>query len=185
MQRDLVLRAARGDHDAFTALAAEAFDRLHRTARLILRNDDQAADAVQEALVAAWLHIRAVRDPDRFDAWLRRLLVHACYREARRRKRGAMVEIRVESQDAAAVIDAAAAVAQRDQLDRAFRRLTPERRAVLVMHHHLGLADGETAAALDIPIGTVKSRRSRATSALRAALEADERTPVVVRESIA
>ena len=79
MQRDLVLRARSGDHDAFTELAAEAFDRLHRTARLILRSDDRAADAVQEALTAAWLHIRAIRDPDRFDAWLHRLLVHACY----------------------------------------------------------------------------------------------------------
>ena len=74
MQRDLVIRARSGDHDAFAALAAGAFDQLHRTAHLILRSDDRAADAVQETLIAAWLHIRAVRDPDRFDAWLIRLL---------------------------------------------------------------------------------------------------------------
>src|SRR5258706_11421975 len=93
MQRDLVIRARDGDRDAFSDLAAGAFDRLHRTARLILRSDDTAADAVQESLTAAWLHIRAVRDPDRFDAWLHRLLVHACYREARRVKRRDIVEI--------------------------------------------------------------------------------------------
>src|SRR4029077_5425930 len=97
MQRDLVLRARDGDHDAFAALAADAFDRLHRTARLILRSDDLAADAVQETLLAAWLHIRAVRDPDRFDAWLHRLLVHACYREARRVKHRGIVEIHVDA----------------------------------------------------------------------------------------
>ena len=77
MERDLVLRARNGDHEAFTALASAAFARLYGTARLILRSDDQAADAVQDSLLAAWLHIRAVRDPDRFDAWLNRLLVNA------------------------------------------------------------------------------------------------------------
>ncbi len=86
MQRDLVIRARSGDHDAFSTLAAGAVDRLHRTAWLILRSDD-AADAVQESLLAAWLHIAVVRDPDRFDAWLNRLLVHACYRLAKRARR--------------------------------------------------------------------------------------------------
>ena len=100
MQRDLVLRARNGDHDAFTALAAGAFEGLHRTARLILRSDDRAADAVQESLLAAWLHIRAVRDPDRFDAWLHRLLVRACYREARRVKQREVVEIPMTVPDA-------------------------------------------------------------------------------------
>ena len=93
MQRDLVIRARSGDHDAFSTLAAGAVDRLHRTAWLILRSDPDAADAVQEALLAAWLHIAAVRDPERFDAWLNRLLVHACYRLAKRTGRRTVVEI--------------------------------------------------------------------------------------------
>src|SRR6476659_8847879 len=120
MQRDLVLRARNGDHDAFTVLAADAFDRLHRTARLILRSDELAADAVQEALLAAWLHIRAVRDPDRFDAWLHRLLVHACYREARRVKRREVVEIHVEDPDGRGDDDPPGQTAMRDQVERAF-----------------------------------------------------------------
>src|SRR5262245_63467805 len=94
-QRDLVVRARTGDHDAFAALIAAAHDRLFRAARLILRSDDAAADAVQDATVSAWLHIRAVRDPDRFDAWLHRLIVHSCYREARRAKRRRVLEIDV------------------------------------------------------------------------------------------
>ena len=185
MQRDLVLRARNGDHDAFTALAAGAFDRLHRTARLILRSDDLAADAVQEALMAAWLHIRAVRDPDRFDAWLHRLLVHACYREARRVKQREVVEIHMTAPDARGDGDAQDLTAMRDQLERGFRRLTPEQRAVLVVHHYLGLPDAEAAIVLDIAVGTFKSRLHRASAALRAALEADERTPTVAKESIA
>jgi RNA polymerase sigma-70 factor (ECF subfamily) len=185
MQRDLVLRAKDGDHDAFAALAADAFDRLHRTARLILRSDDLAADAVQETLLAAWLHIRAVRDPDRFDAWLHRLLVHACYREARRVKQRGIVEIHVTAPDARSDGDAQEVTAVRDQLDRGFHRLTPEQRAVLVVHHYLGLSDAEAAIVLDIAVGTFKSRLNRASAALRAALEADERTPTVARESIA
>jgi RNA polymerase sigma-70 factor (ECF subfamily) len=185
MQRDLVLRARNGDHDAFTALAAAAFDRLHRTARLILRSDDRAADAVQESLTAAWLHIRAVRDPDRFDAWLHRLLVNACYREARRVRQREVVEIHLTAPDARGDGDPQELTAMRDQLERGFRRLTPEQRAVLVVHHYLGLPDAEAAIVLDIAVGTFKSRLNRASAALRAALEADERTPIIARESIA
>ena len=185
MQRDLVLRARDGDHDAFTALAAGAFDRLHRTARLILRSDDRAADAVQESLTAAWLHIRAVRDPDRFDAWLHRLLVRACYREARRDRQRAVVEIHMTTPDARGDGDTQDLTAMRDQLERGFRRLTPEQRAVLVIHHYLGLADAEAAIVLDIAVGTFKSRLNRASTALRAALEADERTPTIAKGSIA
>jgi len=185
MQRELVIRASSGDHDAFEALAAAAIDRLHRTARLILRSDDKAADAVQESLTAAWLHIRAVRDPDRFDAWLKRLLIHACYREARRARDRALVEIHVAAPDVGGVRDAQELTAVRDQLERGFRRLTPEQRAVLVVHHYLGLPDAEAAVVLDIAVGTYKSRLSRASAALRASLDADERTPTVTTESIA
>ncbi len=186
MQRDLVLRATNGDHDAFTALAADAIDRLHRTARLILRSDDLAADAVQEALLAAWLHIRAVRDPDRFDAWLHRLLVHACYREARRGSKRRVVEIHLTTTlDAPGDGDAQDRTAIRDLLERGFRRLTPEQRAVLVVHHYLGMPDAEAAIVLDLALGTFKSRLNRASTALRAAIDAEERTPTIAKESIA
>jgi RNA polymerase sigma-70 factor (ECF subfamily) len=185
LQRDLVERARSGDHDAFTALATDAFDRLHRTARLILRSDDRAADAVQEALVAAWLHIRAVRDPERFDAWLHRLLVRSCYREARKVRHREVVEIHMSPPDRRGYRDSQDATADRDQLERGFRRLSPEHRAALVVHHYLGLPDAEAAVVLDIAVGTFKSRLSRASTALRAALEADARAAAVVTESIA
>ena len=68
MQRELVERARKGDHDAFTALAAAAIPRLDSTAWLILRDPDQAKDAVQNALVRAWRDLPTLRDPDRFDA---------------------------------------------------------------------------------------------------------------------
>jgi RNA polymerase sigma-70 factor, ECF subfamily len=185
MQQDLVNRARNGDHDAFAVLTTDSIDRLHRTARLILRSDESAADAVQEALTAAWLHIRAVRDPDRFDAWLHRLLVRACYREARRVRRREVVEIHMGAPDQRGGRDAQDVTAVRDQLERGFRRLTPEERAVLVVHHYLGLPDAEAAQVLEIALGTFKSRLNRASTALRAALEADDRTPVAARESIA
>ena len=183
MQRDLVLRARDGDHDAFTALAAEALDGLHRTARLILRSDDRAADAVQESLLAAWVYIRSVRDPDRFDAWLHRLLVNACYSEARRVRRRGVVEIHVAAPDVPSDGDAQGQMAMRDQVERGFRLLTTEQRAVLVIHHYLRLHDAEAAVVLDIPVGTYKSRLNRANAAFRAALEADERLTVVAKES--
>lgn len=185
MQRDLVIRAGNGDHEAFGLLASAAFDQLFRTARLILRDEDRALDAVQDVLLAAWLHLRAVRDPERFEAWLRRLLIHACYREARRVGRRRVIELQVTPLDIPAPEDIQRTTVLRDQLERGFRRLSVEQRAVLVVHHYLGLPDVEAAIVLDVPLGTYKSRLNRATAALRAAVEADERTPTLARDFIA
>jgi RNA polymerase sigma-70 factor (ECF subfamily) len=184
MQRDLVVRAQRGDVEAFSALTIGLTDRLYAAARLILRDDDQAADVVQEALLRAWLDLRGLRDPDRFEAWLHRLLVRACYRAAGRRRQQEIGEIHVGSATEATTSDAQRAVAVRDQLDRGFRRLSHEQRAVIVLHHYLGLSLVEAAEVLTIPLGTMQSRLSRATQLMRSALEADER-PVMTAAEVA
>ena len=77
-------RAIRGDHDAFSELARVSVGRLLIIARLILHDEPAAEDATQETLVAAWRHIRGLRDPERFEAWLHRLLINECHREARK-----------------------------------------------------------------------------------------------------
>src|SRR5262245_10304848 len=182
MQRDLVVRAQRGDVDAFSALTAGATNRLYGAARLILRDDDGAADALQEALLQAWLDLRGLRDPDRFDAWLHRLLVRACYLAARRGRQRAVVELALESTLEPTTPDAQRDVAMRDQLERGFRRLSPEQRAVIVLRHYLGLSLAESAEALAIPLGTMQSRLNRATQAMRAALDADERPAMAAVE---
>jgi RNA polymerase sigma-70 factor, ECF subfamily len=181
MDLELVLRAQSGDHAAFSALAAGALARLYRTARLILRDDDLASDAVQEALLAAWLDIRGIRQPDRFDAWLDRILIRSCYREAGRR-RGRAVRLDIDALEIGAA-GGQASVDDRDQLDRAFRQLTPEHRAVLVVHHYLGLRDAAAADLLGVPPGTFKSRLNRATAALRSAIDADQRPLLRPEES--
>jgi RNA polymerase sigma factor (sigma-70 family) len=177
MQRDLVIRARSGDHDAFSTLAAGAVDRLHRTAWLILRSDADAADAVQEALLQAWLHIAAVRDPDRFDAWLTRLLVNVCIAQATRERRRT-ANLRALPVDGPAAPDELLSIADRDLLDRGFRRLPPDQRAILVLHHFLGYAPAEIAETLGIPPGTARSRLFNAHRAMRAALDADARAVV-------
>src|SRR5829696_3451356 len=175
MQHDLVVRAQGGDLDAFSALTAGRTDRLFAAARLILRDNEQAADAVQESLLQAWLNLRGLHDPERFDAWLHRLLVRACYRAARRRRGREILVLSLASTVEAATPDDQHSVAVRDQLDRGFRRLSPEQRTVIVLHHYLGLSLVESAEVLAIPLGTMQSRLSRATQAMRAALDADER----------
>jgi RNA polymerase sigma-70 factor (ECF subfamily) len=178
MQRDLVERAMTGDHDAFGELARVAIGRLHVIARLILRDEAKAEDATQEALLSAWRHIRGLRDPDRFDAWLHRLLVNACYREAGRRRRHGTIEVAVDAIDVA-VPDMSFDLADRDQVERGFRRLDTDQRAVLVLHYYLGLRLDEVAEVLGIPPGTVRSRLHRATVAMRAALDADARPRMI------
>jgi RNA polymerase sigma factor (sigma-70 family) len=179
VSQDLVARARDGDQEAFSRLTGPALDGHFRTARLILRDDELADDAVQEAMLSAWLHIRAVRDPDRFGAWLRRLVIRACYRQSRSAWRRRAVEVVGIAFDPPAGDDLQHAMAVRDQLDRGFRHLSIEHRAALVVHHYLTLSDAEAAAALDVAIGTYKSRLHRATAAMRAALEADDRSPVL------
>ena len=173
MLRPLVEHAANGDEEAFAALVAAVGDHCMAIAYRILRDVDRAEDAVQVAFVAAWRDLRALRDPDRFESWLHRTLVNACYAEARRGRRGGLNIVELEI--ASPTPDEYARVQDRDRLERGFRRLTPEQRAVLVFHYYLGLEVAEVAEQLGIPLGTAKSRLHYASLALRAAIEADDR----------
>jgi RNA polymerase sigma factor (sigma-70 family) len=174
MQQDLVERARRGDHDAFAALAGAAIFRLDAAARLILRDPDQAKDAVQETLVRAWRDLPTLRSPDRFDAWLHRLLYRACIDEARRLRRH-RIDVELTPIDSPSVGDGLSVPNDRDQLERGFSRLEPEARALIVLHHYLDLPLPDVANVLGIPLGTAKSRLHRALQAMRAALDADDR----------
>ena len=175
MDRALVDQAKRGDEEAFDALARMVGDRCMAIAVRILRDTHLAEDAVQAALVVAWRELRTLRDPDRFEPWLHRILTNECYAEARRRTRWS-ANIRVLPVEGSGEAAGILTVDDRDQLERAFRRLTLEQRAVLVFHHYVGLPLVEVAERLGIPLGTAKSRLHHATSALRASLEADART---------
>jgi RNA polymerase sigma factor (sigma-70 family) len=172
MRQDLVERARRGDREAFGQLAAGEVDRLHAIARLVLRDPDLAEDAVQEALVRCWRQLPKLRDVERFDGWLYRILMRATADEfGRRRHEGAVQTIRMEP----AVADSAGDLADRDELEGGFRHLSIDHRAVVVLHHYVGLPLPEVAAALGVPPGTAKSRYHYAMLALRAALEANAR----------
>ena len=175
MVSTLVERARAGDEEAFASLARAAGDRLLAIAYRILRDLGLAEDAVQQTLVLAWRELPSLRDVERFDAWLRRLLVHACYREARRGRSWAS-NVRALSIDEPSGSDDFTTVVQRDQLERGYRRLPPEQRAVFVFHHYVGLTLPETADQLGVPLGTVKSRLHYATNTLRAANAADLRS---------
>jgi RNA polymerase sigma-70 factor (ECF subfamily) len=171
-----VLLAMRGDHDAFAALVGAASDRLYALACIILRDSDRAEDATQEAFVRAWREVPKLRDPERFDAWLRRLVVNACYDEGRRVRRRAEVSLVVLDQRS--VLDGSSATAERDRVDRAFRRLPLDQRVVLALQHYYDLSHVEIAETLGIPLGTVKSRVRYGVAAMRAQLDADDRLSV-------
>jgi RNA polymerase sigma-70 factor (ECF subfamily) len=174
--RELVERARDGDHDAFTRLVVDRADHLFATAYLTLRSRDRAEDAVQEACLRAWRDLPALRDADRFDAWLRRLLMNACVDQLRRERRRP-TDLAFDPGRAPSTPDVSSAIADADALSRAFLRLSPRQRAVIVLSHFEDLTTSEIAAALDIPAGTVKSRLHHALRALRAALDADARAP--------
>ena len=178
MDRDLVEQAQRGDREAFAILARSHGDRLMAIAQRILRDVGRAEDAVQQTLVIAWRELPGLRDPDRFDAWLQRLLVNASYAEARR-SRAWNANIRVLPADGPGGPDESLSLDNRDRLERGFRRLPPDQRAMLVFTHYMGLSPTEIAERLGIPVGTASSRLHYAHRAMRAAIEADERMATV------
>jgi RNA polymerase sigma-70 factor (ECF subfamily) len=176
VQTELVDRARRGDREAFSVLAGGAVDRLYGIARLILRDAELAEDATQEALVRAWRDLPALRDVERFDAWLYRLIVHAAADIGRHRRRW-RTEITILPAEPAEP-DRVSELADRDQMERALRRVSDDQRAVLVLSFYVGLSSSDLADALEIPVGTAKSRLHYAIEALRAAIGADERVPL-------
>jgi RNA polymerase sigma-70 factor (ECF subfamily) len=172
MRTRLVERAKGGDDAAFSELVDLDGDLCYGIAYRILRDTERAQDAVQQAFLLAWRELPRLRDPDRFSAWLRRLLVNACYEELRRHRRWS-TRIRSLPVDGPGGPDTTVSVDDRDTLDRAFLRLSPEHRAVFVLHHHAGLQLVEIAEIVGAPTGTVKSRLHYATRTLRAAIVAD------------
>jgi RNA polymerase sigma-70 factor, ECF subfamily len=175
MNLALVEAARSGDEEAFASLARGSADRLFAVAHRILGDVGRAEDAVQHTLVTAWRELPALRDPERFEAWIHRILVHACYAEAKRASRWS-ASVVVLPIDGPTTRDTTLAVEARDALDRGFRRLPTEQRAAFVLHHYLGWSVAEIAENLGVPTETIKSRIRYATSTLRAALEADART---------
>ena len=174
MDTDLVERAQRGDKGAYALLAGAIADRFLAVARRILRDHDLAEDATQQALLVIWQELPRLRDPGRFEAWSYRILVHACYTEGRKERRW-VPNLRLVPVDEAAAIDDLSSVVDREQLERGFRRLSIDHRAVVVLYHYLDKPLDEIASILEIPAGTAHSRLHHAMRALRAALEADLR----------
>jgi RNA polymerase sigma-70 factor (ECF subfamily) len=176
MDVDLVTRAQRGDEEAFASLAVAAGDRLHAVAHRILRDLDLAEDATQQALLAIWRDLPQLRDPANFDAWSYRLLVRACYAEGRKERRWSP-QLHLLPAEPAPQVDGSGSVIDRDQLERGFRRLSIDHRAVVVLHHYLDWPLDRVADTLGIPVGTARSRLHHAMRGLRAALDADARPP--------
>jgi RNA polymerase sigma-70 factor (ECF subfamily) len=177
VDRDLVEQARRGDREAFAVLVHQVSDQLYAVAQRILRDHGLAEDALQNALVLAWRRIPHLREPDRFEAWIHRILVNACYDESQR-ARPWVASVRILPVDGPSTPDGSAALADRDELERAFRRLPVDQRAVFVLHHYLGLPLVEVAEILDIPAGTARSRLHYATRGLRDFLVAESEPAV-------
>jgi RNA polymerase sigma factor (sigma-70 family) len=174
MDTELVVRAQRGDAEAYASIATGIADRFLAVARRILRDIDLAEDATQQALLAIWRDLPQLNDPARFEAWSYRLLVRACYAEGRRTRRWAP-NLHLLTTDVVGPAGALDAVVDRDQLERGFRRLSIDHRAVVVLHHYLDMPLDQVAETLGVPAGTVRSRLHHAMRGLRAALEADAR----------
>ena len=177
MDPALIRRAQTGDVDAFTALVAGRIEPMQRTAMAILGREADANDAVAQTLESVWRELPRLRDATAFDAWSTRILVHACRKLLRRRGASSIRELTLShSTDAdppgsAWTSPSAETVLARIALERAFERLGPDERTILVLHHLDGHGLAEIASILGVPVGTAKSRLFAARRALERALE--------------
>ena len=174
MDQDLVTRAQQGDQSAFEALTVADQTRLFKVAYGILRDRHLAEDAMQQAFLDIWRHLPSLRDAAKYEAWSYRLLVHACYAEAKRKPRW-VTDDEVLQTDVLRAPDAYHEVIDRDALERGFQRLTIDHRAVIVLRYLLDMTPEEVADTLGIPRKTVYSRLDRAVQGMRGAIEADSR----------
>jgi RNA polymerase sigma-70 factor (ECF subfamily) len=170
---ELVEQARRGDREAFDVLMLDVFVRLYAIARLVAQDADIAEDATQEAMVRCWRDLPKLRDTSRFEAWARRVLLNSVAEQFRGRRRFEAQVVLLQREPS--VVDDTNGIADRDEVQRAFRRLSIEHRTIVVLHHYLGLSVPEAATTLGIPPGTAKSRLHYAMEALRAILESDAR----------
>jgi RNA polymerase sigma-70 factor (ECF subfamily) len=180
LDRALIERARAGDREAYAHVATQASHRWFALALRVLRDHDAARDVLQVVLVQVWRDLPRLRDPELFEAWSYRVVINAC-NTARRRSRRSVVTIEL-GEGAPSVNDSQASVAMRDELERAFSRLTVEHRAVLVLLYYEDLSVAEIAVTLGISEGTVKSRLHAARRAMRAAIDADSRMPIRAEE---
>lgn len=178
MDQDLVVRAQHGDEGAFESLTVANHSRLYRVAYGILRDRHLAEDATQQAFLDIWRNLARLDDPARFEGWSYRLLVHACYAEAKRTPRW-VPDVDIQDSRVALAPDEYGRIIDRDLLERGFRHLSVEHRTVIVLRCLLDMPMDQVAETLGIPVGTVGSRLHRAVSALRAALQAEAR-PIVL-----
>jgi RNA polymerase sigma-70 factor (ECF subfamily) len=179
----LVRRARNGDAAAFEVLVDTRIDRCYRLAWSILSNDADAADATQDALVSAWRQLPRLRDSAAFDGWLNRIVANAALMARRHRVR--LREVSVGPADAGVAIaqpeppqDLHARtqidkLVDNDAIGRAFDRLRPQERLILVLHHVEERPVAEIARSLGVPVGTAKWRLHAARSALEKAMEAE------------
>ena len=180
-QRGLVERAAKGDHNAFAELVPAVYPRLSGIAQLILRDPELARDAAQETLIRAWRDLPGLRDPDRFDAWLHRLVVRTSLNLIRRRRRRP-IEVEITPLETPSVADESGQIVDRQVLAEGLLALPPEWRAIVVLHFYVGLSLPETAQAMGLPVGTVKSRLHRSLAILRVAIGLEDASiPAPVR----
>ena len=117
MDLALVEAARSGDEEAFASIARGSADRLFAVAHRILRDVGRAEDAVQQTLVTAWRDLPALRDIERFEAWIYRILVHTCYAEAKRASKWSANVVALPL-DGPATPDSTQSIVTRDALDR-------------------------------------------------------------------
>ena len=179
----LIRRARSGDAAAFGTLVDTRIDRCYRLAWSILSNDADAADATQDALVSAWRQLPRLRDPAAFDGWLNRIVANAALMARRHRVRLREVSVRPahlgdktpqpeppQDPHARTAMDE---LVDNDAIGRAFDRLRPQDRLILVLHHVEERPVAEIARSLGVPVGTAKWRLHAARSALVKAMEAE------------
>jgi RNA polymerase sigma-70 factor (ECF subfamily) len=173
---DLVARARAADPDAFAILVRRHERKVYNLAFRMLGKEEDARDAAQDAFLSCYRHLASFRGDAKFSTWLHRIAVNACF-DALRKRRGEVLGID-EAPEPPPAPDHGDRTAGSVDVQRALLRVPPEFRAVLVLHDVQDLAYDDIAAALEIPLGTVKSRLHRGRIALATIMAGEPAEPL-------
>ncbi len=164
---DLVKRARKRDADAFTELMQSQMQNMYKTARALLANDEDAADAISDTILTCWEKLEQLRKPAFFRTWMTRILINKCNDILRAKKEVYLTE------EAAEEISVLPQEYENVEWIQTMNGLDEKYRLIMILHYVNGLKAAEISAILNIPVSTVRTRLSRGKSQMAVMLSVE------------
>lgn len=163
----LVRKSKKGNNSAFSILIKSYEKDLYKVAIAMTKNDDDALDCIQEAILQAYISIKDLRQDEYFKTWLIKILINKCNALLKKNKKILNLDVSIAENDKVEQSD-------RLELKDSINSLDSDLRIIVILYYYEDMSIKDISESLNIPQGTIKSRLSRARSKLKEMLSIDE-----------